>query len=110
MIKRDQIEKEIKELELQLKLKRKELRSLGRKPGKRGGSWFLQNPQDWDKIFKDFEKLSIEVERKSTTNSLKPDSLSVFGFKESCEIQTIFIIDHEEFRVYSEKVHTYQVK
>jgi hypothetical protein len=85
VIKRDQIEKEIKELELQLKLKRKELRSLGRKPGKRGGSWFLQNPQDWDKIFKDFEKLSIEVERKSTTNSLKPDSIYVYGFKESCE-------------------------
>lgn len=85
MIKRDQIEKEIKELELQLKLKRKELRSLGRKPGKRGGSWFLQNPQDWDKVFKDFEKLSIQVERKSKVSSLKPDSLSVFGFKESCE-------------------------
>ena len=61
MIKRDQIEKEIKELELQLKLKKKELRSLDREPVKRGGSWFLQNPQDWDKVFNEFERISIEI-------------------------------------------------
>lgn len=88
MSKRDQIEKEIKELELQLKQKRKELRSLGKKPGKRGGSWFLQNPQDWDKIFNEFERISIEIVNnpnlKKSVN-IKPDSIEVYGFSESCE-------------------------
>ena len=88
MIKRDQIEKEIKELELQLKLKKKELRSLGRKPGKRGGSWFLQNPQDWDKVFKEFEQTHLhnfETNNQSRTNTLRENSKDVFGFKETCE-------------------------
>ncbi|MDC0378384.1 hypothetical protein OAM76_04175 [Flavobacteriaceae bacterium] len=89
MIKRDQIEKEIKELELQLKLKKKELRSLDREPVKRGGSWFLQNPQDWDKVFNEFERISIEIVNdpknlKKSVN-IKPDSLEVYGFNESCE-------------------------
>ena len=88
MSKRDTLKKEIKELELQIKLKKKELRGLAREPGKRGGSWLLQNTQDWDKIFEEFHRVHLhnyETNNKSRTNTLKENSKDVFGFTETCE-------------------------